>query len=127
MSEHESAQPGQSLAKATGGRFHWLIDAKRGQLLPLTGIWILGLDWLLFSSNVLSVGLATPVVVALGFFLGGAGTLVLQKWIAGDSFWKASSKALVAGVVVGVPWPLFGTVLGGWILLAAGLNKSKKC
>ena len=92
-------------------------------LLPLTGIWILALDWLLFSSNVLSAGLATPIVVALGFFLGGVGTLVLQRWIAGDSYWKALSKALVAGVVVGVPWPLFGTVLGGWILVAAGLSK----
>ena len=95
-------------------------------LLPLTGIWILGLDWLLFSSNVLSAGLATPVVVALGFLLGGIGTLFLQKRIAGDSLWKALLKALVAGVVVGVPWPLTGSLLGGWILLAAGLNKRKR-
>ena len=123
MSEENSESPRQSMVKTPGGRAFWLTDPDRGLVLPLTGIWILALDWLLFSSNVLSAGLATPVVVALGFFLGGAGTLVLQKWIAGDSFWKASSKALVAGVVVGVPWPLFGTVLGGWILLAAGLNK----
>jgi hypothetical protein len=62
----------------------------------------------------------------LGFLLGGIGTLVLQRWIAGDSYWKALSKAFLAGVVVGVPWPLFGTVLGGWILVAAGINKSKR-
>ena len=101
----------------------WLIDPKRGMLLPLTGIWILALDWLLFSSNALSAGLATPIVIALGFFLGGVGTLILQKWIAGDSFWKALAKALAAGIVVGVPWPLTGTLVGGWILLASGIKR----
>ena len=126
MPDKNSESPEQSPAKTSGGGAFWLTDPERGMLLPLSGIWILALDWLLFSSNVLSAGIATPAVVVLGFLLGGAGTLVLQKWVAGDSLWKASSKALVAGVVVGVPWPLFGTVLGGWILLAAGLNKSTR-
>ncbi len=101
----------------------WVIDPKRGMLLPLTGIWILALDWLLFSSNLLTAGLATPVVVAVGFVLGAVGTLVVQIMVAKDSLWKALLKALVAGIVVGVPWPLTGSLIGGWILLAAGMKK----
>jgi predicted branched-subunit amino acid permease len=34
--------------------------------------------------------------------------------------------SLLAGIVVGVPWPIFGTMLGGWILLASGLGKRSK-
>ncbi len=60
-----------ALVEMAKKQVHWLIDPKRGILLPLAGIWILGLDWLLFSSNVLSAGLATPVVVVLDFILGG--------------------------------------------------------
>ena len=126
MSEENIDKPQRSLVDTAGGQVRWLIDPERGMLLPLTGIWILGLDWLLFSSNFLSAGLATPVVVVLGFFLGAIGALFLQKQIAGDSLWKALLKALVAGVVVGVPWPLTGSIVGGWILLAAGLSKRKR-
>ena len=125
MSEQESKSPQRAIAEAATNRVNWIIDPKRGLLLPLTGIWILALDWLLFSSNVLTAGIATPVVVAIGFFVGGIGTLILQKRVAGDPYWKAMLKAIAAGVVVGVPWPLTGSLLGGWILLAAGLNKAK--
>lgn len=126
MSELETEKSQKSPPETATGKIRWLIDPKRGILLPLTGIWILGLDWLLFSSNLLSAGLATPVVVVLGFVLGGTGTLFLQKRIAGDSFWKALPKALAAGIVVGVPWPLTGSILGSWILLAAGLSKPRR-
>lgn len=126
MPEQKTQKSRQSLTETSTGQVRWLIDPKRGMLLPLTGIWILGLDWLLFSSNVLSAGLATPVVVVLGFLLGGLGTLFLQKRIAGDTLSKALLKALGAGIAVGVPWPLTGSILGGWILLAAGLNKRRR-
>ena len=105
---------------------NWLVDPKRGHLLPLTGIWILTLDWLLFSSNLMSAGLATPLVVSIGFVLGASGTLVFQKWFAGDSLWNAALKALAAGIVVGTPWPLTGTLVGGWILLASGIKTTKR-
>ena len=60
---------------------NWLVDPKRGHLLPLTGIWILALDWLLFSSNLMTAGLATPLVVSIGFVLGASGTLVFPKMV----------------------------------------------
>ncbi len=109
------------------GPFQWLIAPKtRRLLLPASGLWILALDWLLFSSNVLSAGLATPVIIALGFLLGGAGSYFLQRRFAGDAPWKALVKAVFAGIVVGVPWPLTGTIIGGWILFFAGLGNVKK-
>lgn len=92
-------------------------------LLPLSGLWIVGLDWLLFSSNAASLGLATPVSVGLGFVLGSVGTLIFQRGLANDPWWKAGIKAFVAGVLVGVPWPIGGTIAGGWILIASGLNQ----
>ena len=123
MPDQNSKVSQRSLPDEMSRHVSWVIDPKRGMLLPLTGIWILALDWLLFSSNLLTAGLATPVIVAIGFVLGAVGTLVLQKMVAKDSLWKALLKALVAGIVVGIPWPLTGSLIGGWILLAAGIKK----
>ncbi len=126
MSEKDSESSQPPAPDLAGRPVRWLVDPDRGQLLPLAGIWILALDWLLFSSNLLTAGLATPVVMAIGFILGGGGTLILQKWIAKDPLWKALVKALVAGLVVGAPWPLAGTLVGGWVLLAAGMKRSQR-
>ena len=123
MPDQNSEVSQYSLPDVTNRHVNWIIDPERGLLLPLTGIWILALDWILFSSNLLTAGLATPFVVAVGFVLGAIGTLFLQIMVAKDSLWKALLKALVAGIVVGVPWPLTGSLIGGWILLAAGIKK----
>ena len=105
----------------------WLINPKRRRfILPATGVWILVLDWLLFSSNVLSAWLATPAVMALGFVLGSMGTFLVQRRWANDSSWRAAAKALLAGIVVGLPWPIGGTLVGGWVLLTAGLADARK-
>ena len=112
-----------TLPDAAVKRVRWLVDPDRGLILPISGIWILALDWILFSSNLLSAGLATPIVMVLGFLLGGGGVLVLQKWLARDGLLKAVAKGGAAGVAVGVPWPLAGTLFGGWILLASGMKR----
>ena len=105
----------------------WLFRPKvRRFLLPVTGVWILALDWLLFSSNLLTAWLATPLVIVLGFVLGGAGTFLAQRRAAKDPSWRAAFKALLAGTVVGVPWPIGGTLIGGWILFTSGLVDAKK-
>lgn len=95
-------------------------------MLPVSGLWILALDWLLFSSNALSLGVATPVVVAIGFLLGGAGTFFFQKRFGKDNSWFAVLKAFVAGLVVGAPLPLTGSIVGGGVLLLSGLGKAKR-
>lgn len=112
---------------ASSGIRGWLTrPVDNGHLIPLTGLWILGLDWLLFSSNAASLGLATPLSVILGFLLGSAGTLAFQSRFAGEAWWKSGVKALVAGILVGVPWPIGGTVAGGWILMNSGLSRLRE-
>lgn len=93
--------------------------------MPLTGLWIIGLDWLLFSEEIVTFELATPVIALVGFLLGAAGTYHFQRRFAGDNRGWASLKAIFAGIVVGLPLPLAGTVVGGWILVNSGLHGLK--
>ena len=95
-------------------------------MLPATGLWILVLDWLLFSSNALSAWLATPVAMVVGFVLGSAGAYLIQRRRANDAPWSAVLKAGLVGILVGLPWPIGGTLLGGWVLLSSGLGDARK-
>ena len=129
MTESEDFNQGVELPpeQQSSGLLRWLVNPKKRRfMLPATGAWILALDWLLFSSNVLSALVATPVVVVLGFVLGGTGTYLLQRRAAKDAPWTAILKAVLAGIVVGLPWPLGGTIVGGWVLLSSGLGDARK-
>ena len=126
MSEYNPEQTEQTVPPRQCGRLRWLIEPQRHRLLlPVCGLWILALDWLLFSSNVLSLGLATPIIVVIGFLAGSVGTYYFQSQFSGDKMWLASVKALFAGSVVGVPWPLAGTLIGGWVLFVSGLGNTR--
>src|SRR5262245_58664075 len=101
----------------------WLTRSSDGQwLLPATGAWILGLDWFLFSQETISIGLATPLTAILGFVGGGIGTYFFQTRYAGEKSSSAAIKSIIAGFVVGIPVPLAGSFVGGWILLNSGLH-----
>ena len=126
-----NTRPTQELLPATHARpadepnlLRWLIapEPKRF-MLPLTGLWILGLDWLIFTQNILlSLGFATPLAVVTGFVLGTAGTFFIQRRFGRETGAMAALKALLAGIVVGIPFPIAGTAVGAWILLASGLG-----
>jgi len=90
-----------------------------------SGASILALDWLLFSGNILSGGMASLPTMVLGFALGSVSTALIQRFVAGDSIFKSLAKALAAGLIVGAPTPVAGTALGGVILAVSGLSKSK--
>lgn len=92
-------------------------------LHPASGALILGLDWLLFSGSVLSLGLSTPALAVLGFVLGAAGTGLLQTRYGRDSRTKVTMKGLLGGLAVGVPLPIAGTAVGGAILALSGLDQ----
>jgi len=117
----------QAPSRQSGGLVRWLLNPKKRRfILPATGAWILVLDWLLFSSNVFSALLATPAVMVLGFVLGSGGAFLVQKKAAKDSSWNAAMKAILAGIVVGLPWPIGGTRVGGGVLLTSGLADARK-
>ena len=117
----------QAPSRQSRGLLRWLFNPRQRRfILPATGMWILGLDWLLFSSNVLSAWLATPAVVVLGFVLGSGGAFLAQRKAANDALWSAALKAVLAGIVVGLPWPIGGTLVGGWVLLTSGLADARK-
>jgi hypothetical protein len=112
-SSHSTDQP---------GHLRWLFAPIEGRMfLPLAGLWILGLDWLLFPPEAATVGLATPVASLLGFVLGSTGVYRMQRQLALDSKREAIGKALLAGFIVGLPFSLAGTVVGAWIVASSGL------
>ncbi len=97
--------------------------SSRRFLHPSSGLAILGLDWLFFSGNVLSLGLSTPALVLAGFVLGTLGTSVLQSRYGGDGPWMSVGKGLLGGIAVGIPLPIVGTAVGGAILALSGLDR----
>jgi hypothetical protein len=100
----------------------WLTKPQADALLvPLTGLWIIGLDWLLFSEDAATLGLTLPLTVPAGFLVGAIGAYQFQRRFGGDSKRAAWIKAILAGIVVGIPFPLTGTVVGGWVLAKSGL------
>jgi hypothetical protein len=93
---------------------------------PATGALILGLDWMLFSGTVVSAGTAWWILSAAGFVLGTAGAAFLQRRFGGDTMRMSVAKGLAAGVVVGLPLPVAGTAVGGWVLAASGLDRLRR-
>lgn len=92
-------------------------------LHPASGALILGLDWLLFSQNAMTLGLSTPLVALVGFGLAGLGTSLIQRIYRDDSLGKSVLKGLGGGIAVGIPLPIAGTAVGGGILALSGLNR----
>jgi hypothetical protein len=117
---HEPAAPSSGLVR-------WFFKPKQRRfMVPATGAWILALDWLLFASNTLSAWLATPIVMVVGFVLGSAGAYLIQRRGAKDATWTAVLKAVLAGIVVGLPMPVGGTLIGAWVLLSSGLGNARE-
>jgi hypothetical protein len=113
--ERMTARPeGRAEPKKTSG---WL------NLHPATGGLVLALDWLLFSGEALSLGTATPLTATLGGLATALATYRIQSKMAGDLSRPARLKAILAGVVVALPFPVGGTILGTMILASSGLNR----
>jgi hypothetical protein len=84
---------------------------------------ILGLDWLFFAENAITLGLSTFFAAVVGFGVAGLGTGLIQRIYHGDGVGKALLKGLLGGIAVGIPLPIAGTAVGGGILALSGLNK----
>src|SRR6185295_19393825 len=95
-------------------------------LHPASGALILGLDWLLWSGTVATGGAAAAVTGVAGLALGGTGVGLVQRHLAKDSPRAAFVKGVIAGVIVGAPFPIAGTVVGATVLALSGLNRFAK-
>lgn len=94
-------------------------------LHPASGGLILGADWLFFSGMVFTGGIGLPVSVGLGFLSGLIGVTCAQRFVAKEGWGKSVAKGLLSGVVVGLPFPIFGTLLGGAVLAMSGLDQMR--
>jgi hypothetical protein len=108
------------------GWLSWLVDPfPQRFMLPATGLLMLALDWFLFSGEAATVGLAAPAAAVFGFLAGSLGAYRLQRRFGLDSRPAALGKALLAGLFVGVPFPMAGTLVGAWVLATSGLAMLK--
>jgi hypothetical protein len=88
---------------------------------PASGVVILGLDWLAFGTDFLTGFLALPVLCILAFMVTFPVIYVIQlKW-SKDTIGAALGKAFLGAFLVGLPFPITGTLLGAAILALAGL------
>ena len=58
--------------------------------------------------------------------VGGIGlltTMMVQHYLAKDSWGASFAKGLVMGIIAGVPFPVTGTAVGGVLLAWAGLHE----
>ena len=94
-------------------------------LHKLSGLWVFLVDNAFFGATFATGGLALPIACLLAFFTGGAGVFFIQTLINRDSAKQAFNKALLAGVLSGIPTSIAGTIYGVWILRMAGLSKKR--
>lgn len=92
-------------------------------LHPLTGLAMLGLDWLLFGGELVSGFVSEPVLVPLGAVAGFVSTFLIERRYAKRGFGRALLAGLFGGFVVGMPWPISGTLIGVIVLALSGLRK----
>jgi hypothetical protein len=88
---------------------------------PASGVVILGLDWLIFGTDLLTGFLALPWMCVVGFLASFPLVLAIQlKWTK-DALPAALGKAFLGAFMVGLPFPITGTILGAAILVLSGL------
>ncbi len=90
---------------------------------PVSGFVILLLDWLLFSSDVLTAGVSLPLTMGGGFLAALLLVACAQHFGTGDTWRAGLLKGLAAGIVVAVPFPIAGTFIGTGIIAMSGLPK----
>ena len=96
--------------------------ARRYWLHPKSGILILAVDWFFFGPELLTAEAAAIVTVPLAFLVTTAGVFWIQRRKNGDSVSAALLKALLGGIVAGIPTSIGGTILGTAVLAISGLS-----
>jgi hypothetical protein len=88
---------------------------------PASGVVILGLDWILFGSDLMTGFMALPAMCVLGFLATFPLVLLIQRIWSRNTWPGAIGKAFLGAFMVGLPFPVTGTLLGAAILALSGL------
>ena len=104
---------------------------KNSKLLhPYSAGLLIFIDNIFWGVNALTLGLSTPIISIAAFFITGTITLLIQKYLAKESMGECFTKAVIIGVLAGVPTSITGTVLGTAVLIIAksaqSSDKNKK-
>jgi len=88
---------------------------------PASGVIILALDWFIFGTDFVTGFLSLPLMCVIGFLASFPLVLAVQlKWTK-DAMPSALGKAFLGAFMVGLPFPITGTILGAAILALSGL------
>ncbi len=88
---------------------------------PASGVVILGLDWISCGTDLLTGLLAIPVISALSFLISFPVIYAIQARWAKNTMAGAFGKALLGAILIAIPTPITGTLLGAAILALSGL------
>jgi len=88
---------------------------------PASGVVILALDWLLFGTDFATGFLALPAMCVVGFLVTFPIVLAIQRKWSLNNWPQALGKAFLGAFMVGLPFPVTGTLLGAAILALSGL------
>jgi hypothetical protein len=88
---------------------------------PASGVVILALDWLAFGTDFASGFLALPAICVLSFLATFPILYLIQRNWSLDTRASALGKAFLGAFLVGLPFPITGTLLGAAVLALAGL------
>ena len=102
-----------------------VVPDDRGSVHPMAALLVLVLDNLFWGANAMTLGVGTPVAVVLSFLAASVGVFIVQRNLAHESPSRALARALVLGILVGLPTSVAGTVVGGWLLLMAGVKRGR--
>jgi hypothetical protein len=88
---------------------------------PLSGVVILGIDWLAFGMDLFSGFAALAAVSAVSFVVTFYVVLGIQRRLHEDRPGPALVKALIGALAAGLPFPVTGTIVGAAIIALSGL------
>lgn len=91
-------------------------------LHPASGLLVLGVDWFFFAPEALTAEVAAIITSPLAFLVAAGGVFWIQRRKSGDSVGAAALKALLGGVVAGIPTSIAGTIFGTLVLVLSGLS-----
>jgi hypothetical protein len=89
---------------------------------PLSGMVILGVDWLAWGLDFFSGFTAVLAVAAGSFGVTYAAVTAIQQKLHGDDPKTARKKAMMGAAAAGVPFPVTGTIVGAAIIALSGLK-----